>query len=621
MLERNLPLRKRIREVAAPLAYWPRTLRLIWRAAPRLTSVWVLLLAAQGLIPAVPVYLSKPLIDGIVAAIQAGGTWDSLRPLLLPAAALIAALVLIEVLQIAIEWVRAGQAEHVHDYVRELIHAKSIAVDLAFYESPEYYDRLDRARSEAGSRSLALLESGGSLLQSGITLLTMAALLLPFGLWLPLAMLVGTLPALFVVIHFNRRHHDWWTATTPERRWTQYFDSVLTNGAVAAELRLFNLGDHFRHAYRSLRRRLRTEHLSLLRRQSMARLASSTVTLAVTGLTFGWMALRTLQGQLTLGELALLIQAFQRGEGLMRTMLGSAGQIYNSSLFLSNLFAYISIEPTITDPPEPHPVSSKLRKGICFHNVTFRYPGSQRVALDHFSLTIPAGTVAAIVGANGAGKSTLIKLLCRFYDPETGRVELDGVDLRDLRLEQVRRAISVLFQFPVNYQASVSQSIALGDIHSVHPAEAIEAAARGAGAHEFISRLPAGYATLLGRHFTDGTDLSGGEWQRIAMARAFLRQSSILVLDEPTSFMDSWAEAEWFERFRALAEGRTAMIITHRFTIAMRADIIHVMDAGRIVESGTHHELLARGGLYAQSWQAQMQAADAGTERSLFVER
>jgi ATP-binding cassette subfamily B protein len=230
------------------------------------------------------------------------------------------------------------------------------------------------------------------------------------------------------------------------------------------------------------------------------------------------------------------------------------------------------------------------------------------LALKNFTLAIPAGKIVAIVGANGAGKSTLLKLLCRFYDPEAGRIEIDGVDIRQLSIKKLWQILTVLFQFPLCYHATAAQSIALGDLTGSSNSLDIEAAARNAGAHEIITRLPDGYDTLLGKRFANGTELSGGEWQRIAMARAYLRQSPIMLLDEPTSFMDSWVEADWFGSFRNLAKGRTAVIITHRFTIAMRADIIHVMDTGQIVESGSHQELLRRDGLYARSWKAQMQA-------------
>jgi ATP-binding cassette subfamily B protein len=329
-----------------------------------------------------------------------------------------------------------------------------------------------------------------------------------------------------------------------------------------------------------------------------------------------WMVWRAFMGQLTLGDLALFYQAFTQGQGLLRSLLGNVGRIYENILFLGNLFEFLETQPQIVDPPHPKPTPT-LQEGIRFHQVTFAYPGSKHAVLQDFSFDIPAGKVVAIVGANGAGKTTLVKLLCRFYDPQIGAILLDGTNLRDLPVEQARRLITVLFQFPAPYFTTAAQNIKLGDVTADPDMDAVESAARSAGAHEFITRLPQGYDTLLGKWFAGGAELSGGEWQRLALARAFLRRAQIMILDEPTSFMDSWAEVDWFDRFRELAAGRTAIFVTHRFLIAKRADIIHVMDEGQIVESGSHDELLAQGGRYAQSWAAQMQASARSSSSDL----
>ncbi len=259
------------------------------------------------------------------------------------------------------------------------------------------------------------------------------------------------------------------------------------------------------------------------------------------------------------------------------------------------------IPPEVADPPSPHPIPRRTGIAVRFQAVSFRYPGTQRFALEGFDLTVPAGSIAAIVGPNGAGKSTLLKLLCRFYDPDAGTIELDGTNLRQFSLDDVRRSITVLFQQPVRYNATARENIALGDIRSA-ALDAVAKAAADAGADEIINSLPAGYDQLLGRWFADGAELSVGEWQRIALARAFLRQAPILILDEPTSAMDPWAEADWLGRFRPLAGGRTVIMITHRFTTARLADQIHVMSGGRIVESGTHEQLVAMKGQYAEGY-------------------
>lgn len=586
-----------------------RTGRLIYAAAPHLAVAWSLLLLLQGLLPVGIVRLTRTLVDSLVQLLQAPNDPQALQTTLLWAALMGVLLLLTEVLQGAADYVRTAQSEQIQDHVYDLVHAQAVTMDFAAFESPDFYDRQFRATSDAGQRTLSLLESSGALLQNSLTLLGMAAVLLPYGAWLPLVLLLSTLPALAVVIRFKRRHHRWWEQTTVDRRWVQYFNMVLTDAMTAAELRIFALAKPFRTAYQHLRRRLRMQRLRLTRNQSLARVGASTIGLLAAGLVAGWMVLGAMRGTFTLGDLALIYQAFSRGQGLMRTLLNSAGQIYGDSLYLGNLFEYLDMQPELTDPPRPHAAPVPLRHGISFRDVTFAYPGSARPALRHFNLHVPAGQVAAVVGHNGAGKSTLLKLLCRLYDPQSGSIELDGIDLRDLRQAELRRLITVLFQSPVPYHATAAENIAYGDVEAALDEEAIEAAARAAGAHELIAGLPQGYATMLGKFLVKGADLSAGEWQRVALARAYARQAQILVLDEPTSAMDSWSEADWFARLRTLVDGRTGIVITHRFTIAMRADVIHVMRAGRIVESGTHAELVAQGGLYAESWQTQMAAA------------
>lgn len=605
-----------LRSFTTQLAYAPQALQLIWRAARRWTLAWLILLCIQALLPAAFVYLSRLLVDGLVATAGTGWSWENIRPAIYPAAFMVGVAVLTELAQSVSGWVRTAQAELVRDHLSAVIHEKAVAVDLAFYESSEYHDQLERARSDLSSRSLALLENLGSLLQNSLTLLAMAVLLVPYGVWLPCLLFVSTVPAFYVVLHFNRRYHRWWEQTTHDRRRAQYYDMMLTHSAVAAELRLFDLGSYFQAEYQTLRRRMRAERLALTRDQSLARLGAGIVGMLTSGAALAWMFWRALQGSATLGDLALFYQAFQRGQGLLRALLENVGQIYANTLFLGNLFEFLQLPSQVKDPLLPVVPRPILKEGICFQQVAFRYPGSERQVLHDFNLTIPTGQIVAIVGANGTGKSTLLKLLCRFYDPEAGRITLDGSNIRDVSLQDLRRMVTVLFQWPVPYQATAAQNIAFGDLSTPREAAALERAASSAGAHEVIARLPRGYDTLLGKWFADGVELSIGEWQRLALARAFFRRAQILILDEPTSALDSWAEADWFDRFRSLANGRTAIIITHRFTIARRADMIHVMDAGQIVESGKHEELLVRGGLYAQSWVAQVQGQPLPIEPS-----
>jgi ATP-binding cassette subfamily B protein len=595
----------------AQLPYLPRALSLVWAAAPGWTSAWAALLLIQGLLPVASVYLTRAVVDSLVAVIRSPGSLQALLPTLLLVGAAALVLLLGSVLRSLSQWVRTAQSETVSDSIKGLIHTQAVALDLAYYETPEYYDQLYRASVDAVDRPVALLGNIGGLIQGAITLAAMAGVLMTYSVWLPFILLVSTLPALWVVIRYTLRFQRWRMENTHNERRTHYFDWMLTLHQAAAEVRLFALGNHFRASFQTLRRKLRTERIRLMRDQMLAETAAGTFGLLITGLTMAWMIWRAVQGQASLGDLALFYQAFNQGQGLMNNMLSNVSEIYKNILFLQNLFDFLALTPQVTDPVQPLPAPGSIEKEIRVEGVRFCYPGSERVALHDFALTIPAGQIVAIVGENGAGKSTLIKLLCRFYDPDAGVITFDGANLRDLPLIGLRRLITVLFQEPVHYHETVANNIAFGDLASAPELVRIETAAHASGADAAIRRLPKGYETTLGKWF-GGSELSVGEWQRVALARAFLRQASLIILDEPTSAMDSWAEADWLARFRQLVAGRTALIVTHRFTTAMQADVIHVMDEGAIVESGTHAELMALGGRYAQSWRRQMRASEQG---------
>jgi len=599
----------KLRRLVNPIADLPKVFGLVWNASHNWTIAWICLLLIQGILPVTIVYLTRIVVDSLVLVAGKGLDWQSLQPLIIPASLMAAALLLTQLSNSLIQWIRTVQAEFVKDYISSLIQAKSAELDLAFYESSDFYDRLSRAGSEADRNSLALLENSGSLLQNSITLFGLAAILLPYGAWLPIALIAGAVPALYIILRLNRTYHQWWQQTTTDTRRLQYYEMALTHYKFASEVRLFDLGTYFQSAYQTLRCQLRKEYLELQQKQSVGRVGASTLTFVISGSAALWMIRQLLLGQLTLGDLALFYQTFSKSQTLVSTALSSFGQIYRSGLFVGDLFEFLQLQPQIHDPDQPLPVPAKLVQGIRFQQVTFRYPGSDRPILENFNLTIPAGKIVVIVGDNGAGKSTLVKLLCRLYDPESGQVELDGKDVRRFALHDLRRLITVLFQSPRPYHLTAAENIAISDLSALPTFTDIETAAQSAGIHNTIQRLPQGYNTLLGKWFPGGTELSGGQWQRLALARAFLRKAQIMILDEPTSAMDPWAEFDWLERFRSLASGQTAILITHRFTLAMRADIIHVMRSGQIVESGNHDELLAKGGIYAKSWQAQMQSS------------
>lgn len=564
--------------------------------------------------PAVTMVFSRLLVDRFIPVLGAGFSWDTARPVVILAFVMGAVIVLTEVFESLLSWIRIAQSELVSDHISGLVHAKSLEIDLAYYQSADFHDQLERARSEANDRAVMLLEGTGSLVQYGITLIAIAALLVGYGIWIPAALFVSTLPVVYVVVRHNWRYYIWWTGATTRRRRTLYYDWVMTHSPFASELRLFQLGTFFQEGFQSLREKLRAESLRLVAVQERSRVAAGLLALTASGFASAWMVWRAFLGQVTLGDLVLFYQAFSRAQSVMRLLMGGAGQIYANSLFVKDLFEFLELEPHVADPNQPVQApanTSRLNRGIRFSNVTFTYPGRPTPALENFDLNIEAGQTVAIVGANGAGKSTLVRLLCRIYDPSDGRVEIDDHDIREYTISSLRRVITVQFQDFIPHYTTAAQNIAFGDLESYPELDRIEKAAKQAGAHEIISKLPLGYNTPLGVWFNDGTELSQGEWQRVALGRAFIKPAPIMLLDEPTSFMDSWTENEWLDRFEEVSADRTVLLITHRFTTAMIADIIHVMVGGRIIESGSHDDLLNANGYYAQSWNAQMKRSRA----------
>lgn len=598
------------------LPHLPRALGLIRGAAGGHLYLWIIVLVAQGLLPAATVSLVPRVVDGLVAVLADGaGGWLALRPLTLPLVGLASLVVVGELLGMVSKWLRTVLGETIGDHISELIQQRACSIDYAFYEQPEYYDQMHRARWQTRHRPVALLEQAGGLLQHSLTLLAMVAILLPYGIWVPLALLLSILPTLWVVVSYTLRQYRWSYGVADQERLALYYDWLMSSPEGAGELRLFDLGEHFQRLYGQLRTTLREQRLGFARRECLAEIGALLFALLALGGGLLWMLGRLLRGQISLGDLALFYQALNLSQRGLRSLFTHLGEMYRTLLTLGDLFAYLDLDPQVTAPEDVLAVPTRVEQSITFRGVSFSYPESSRKALEDFDLEIPAGKTVAILGANGAGKSTLIKLLCRFYDPDAGSVEIDGIDLRRFDPSELRRRLTVLFQQPVQYSATVRENVALGDLSEDRTPldlatgegrSEIETAAQQAGADTVIASLDDGYETILGKWFPEGTELSGGEWQRLALARAFYRRAPIMLLDEPTSAMDAWSEADWLGRFKKLAQGRVAIFITHRFTTAVQADVIHVMDGGRIAESGSHEELLARGGPYATAWQQQM---------------
>ncbi|WP_446009814.1 ABC transporter ATP-binding protein [Candidatus Electrothrix sp.] len=433
----------------------------------------------------------------------------------------------------------------------------------------------------------------------------MSGLLLSFHWGVVFVLLLAAVPGIIVRLKFTDKMYRWQRGRTSADRRSWYFKQVLTEDRYAKEIRLFDLGTLFSGWFRRDREQLIRERLHIATRRSVAELiteASSTV--AVFG-SFAFIAYRTLSGSITLGDLVMYYMAFQRAQGFLWTMLRGLAGLYEDTLLIGDFYEFLEVKPKITDLPHPKPVPDPLRQGIKLEQISFRYPDGTRPVLRDISLTIRSGEHIALVGENGSGKTTLVKLLCRLYDPDQGRITLDNTDMRECRLTELRRQISVVPQDFARYQLTARQNIWLGNIDRPPDEQKIITAARLSGADAFIRSLPQGYDTLLGRQFEEGEELSLGQWQKIALARAFLRDAQILILDEPTSALDAKAEFDLFARYRELARGRTAVLISHRLSTVRTADTIYVLEKGRIVEQGDHDKLMRLKGIYAQLFEKQ----------------
>ena len=600
-MSQPVPLKEAVRQALR----LDRAVRLVWRSAPGWTLVNLVLVVIQGLLPLVALYVMKRLIDSLDIALQASDPAAAFRSALAWIVVAAGVAILTGLTRSLGELASETQAMLVTDDISDLIHAQSVAVDLGYYEDQTYYNTLHRAQQEAPYRPTRIVNGLVQIGQNAISLVGIAWLLLSSNGWAGLVLFAAALPAAFVRIAHARRLFQFEEEQTERERRAWYYHWMLTDIWHAKEVRLFNLGPLFQERFRSLRQVLREGRLALSRRRLLVDFLAQALASIALFAAFAFTALKALSGTLTLGDLVMVFLAFQSGLAFLQAILRGMAGLYEDNLFLANFYQFLELAPKIQSPENPRPVPEHFTKGVSFEGVDFTYPGAVKPALESIDLTLSPGQVIALVGENGSGKTTLIKLLCLLYKPCAGRIILDGVDLGEMDPVCWRREIGVTFQDYVHYSLTAWENIWLGDVERPPDRERIEVAARRAGADAAIQRLPKGYDTSLGKWFEEGKELSTGEWQKIALARAFLRQARIIVLDEPTSALDPLAEAALFQRFRSLIDGRSAILISHRFSTVQMADCIYVMDEGHIVECGSHQALLEQEGLYARMYRAQ----------------
>ena len=582
-------------------------LRLVWQSSPGWTIARLVLVVFQGLLPLAIIYLAKLIIDTVTVGLQASNP-DTVFERVLPLIILAGAVTIFNSLcQSLTELVNTAHAQQVTDYMQGIIHAKSVEADLEYYENAKYHDALQRAQQEAPYRPPQILNRLAQASQNAISLVAMVGLLISLHWGIIGLLLVATIPAVLVRMKYSRIMYAWQRRRTQLERQSMYLGWMLTNEQFAKEVRLFDLGYWFSEEYKQIRQQLYREKLSISTKRSLSFFLSQAFAGILVFSVFAYIIYQTVRGVLLLGDLVLYYQALQRGQNNLRLTLNSFSGLYEDNLFLANLYEFLDLKPKIKQPEQPTPLPAKFKQGIVFNNVSFQYADSARQALKNINLTIAPGETIALVGENGSGKTTLIKLLCRLYDPTSGNITIDGMDLRLFKIADLRRQVSVIFQDYAKYHFSAEENIRLGDIQ-VKPKDAnILSAAMRSGAHEVITKLPQGYDTVLGKLFDRGEELSIGQWQKVALARAFLRDSQVIVLDEPTSAMDPKAEYEIFKKFRELIKDQSAILITHRLSTVKMADRIYVMDNGSIVESGTHDELMQLQQSYAHLFETQAQ--------------
>ncbi|MBW4693900.1 MAG: ABC transporter ATP-binding protein/permease [Lyngbya sp. HA4199-MV5] len=592
-----------LRQSLSMYQYCGRAIALVWTTNRALTIALMILTLIAGLLPGAIAYVGKLIVDGVVQAARsglAGDRWHTLTYLGIEAGLIALQAGCKQGLALCQSLLRALLGHKVNVLILE----KALTLDISHFEDSEFYDKMARARREASSRPLSLVGRTFSLVQDTLSLLTYGGLLLNFSIWAVLVLMVAAIPAFIAETRFAGEAFRLFRWRAPETRQQNYLEWLLSNDTAAMEVKLYQLGPMLLRRYRNIFRQLYGEDRDLTIRRGLWSYVLGLVSTLAFYAAYVWIVVEAIAGSISLGDLTMYLVVFRQGQTTFASVLSAIGGMYEDSLYLSNLYEYL-------EQPIPKALGQATKglligDGLRFENVSFGYPGSIQPALQDISLHLKPGEKLAIVGENGSGKTTLIKLLTRLYTPDSGRILLDGLDLREWDRDVLQQRIGVIFQNFVRYQFTVGENIGAGDVAYMEDEARWHDAADKGTAQPFIETLPDSYHTQLGRWFKSGRELSGGQWQKIALSRAFMRsQADILVLDEPTSAMDAEAEVRIFDHFRAMTQTQMAILISHRFSTVRMADQIMVLQEGKIVEQGTHEALVRSGGRYAQLFSLQ----------------
>lgn len=574
------------------------SLKLVWQSAPGWASANAILSVIRSILPLLLLWLLRNVIDRITGTASDSGLTPTLSDVILPIIALVLVWFSDEALSDLSIFIRKKQSFRFEAYMYDLLHSKASSLDLINFEHPDYFDCLSRATREATWRPNNILNNLISISGSLLSLLLIAGLIITLN-WIPaLLLVVANIPGIWLRLHYAEVLYNVHRDQTPEARKSAYFNWLLTGDRPAREIRLFGLGNYFRSLFRESFMKQKEEELEIIRKRTMIGFVSDLVKAAAFLATILFIARLTLNHTITLGEMAMFLVAFRQGMVYIKEFFSSLSDLYEDGLFLGDIFEFLNLKENVT-AYEPIKIPAPLLHSLVAENLTFSYPGNKTRAIDNISFELRKDEILAIVGPNGSGKSTLAKLICRLYDPDSGSLKYDSTDIKNFDPGLYRKNLSVIFQDFMLYNLTAGENIRMGNIDSGKDNnQRIKEAAAVTGLGKLIEQLPDGFETRIGNLFEDSRELSWGEWQKLALARALYRDAPILILDEPSSSLDADTEYEIFRRFREIVKGKTSVLISHRFMNVSLADRIIVMDRGKLVESGTHEELMTKKGIY-----------------------